>query len=122
MAVSMIGLAIEVFYFPKVLEAVSFETLVNLMPGKYIGWFILFFGIVRLGALIANGRSVVHGPRIRAIAAIAGAVLWAQFSFSIIVNMDNYPLPSPTPNLPFWLSFIFAEIYSAYRAAIDVRN
>jgi hypothetical protein len=119
MATSMVSLAVEIFFFPRILGATSFNLLTDLIPGQFIAAFLFFFGIVRIGALIANGRSIVHGPRIRAIAAIAGAVLWAQFAFSLIVEFYDAP---PSPGIPFWTTFVLAELYSAYRASHDVRN
>jgi hypothetical protein len=119
MSIAMTGLAVEIFFWPRILGATSFNLLTDLMPGQFISSFLLFFGIARFAALIANGRSTVHGPRIRAIAAIAGAVLWAQFAFSLIVEFYDAP---PSPGIPFWTTFVLAELYSAYRAASDVRT
>jgi hypothetical protein len=120
MACSMVLLAVETFIWPMTLNASAFYWLTKVLPTSLIGIFLLTFGLVRCAALVANGRSLVHGPRIRAIGALAGAVMWAQFDLALIASFTVKGPPSP--GIPFWFTFTFAEIYSAYRAASDVRS
>jgi hypothetical protein len=120
MATSMVLLALETIVWPRTLEASAFFWMVGVMPSSLISAFLLVFGLSRMGALIANGRSLVHGPRVRAIGALAGAVLWAQFDLALIASFTAKGPPSP--GIPFWFTFTFAELYSAYRASSDVRS
>jgi hypothetical protein len=121
MALGMISLGIEILLVPDVALAPSFRLLSLTTPKLAIDLFLIFFGVLRIAALISNGRSTVHGPRLRAIGAIAGALLWAQFDISIAysVLIDAATPPAATA---FWFSFIFGELYSAYRAAGDVQH
>jgi len=115
-AVCMIFIATQIFIWPDtILGADSFTLLLHFIPGFYIAIFLLLFGIGRLFSLIANGRSKVYGPRIRAYGAAAGSVLWAQFALSLADSIAIHP----SPNIPIWTSFALAEIYTAYRAASD---
>jgi hypothetical protein len=120
MASAMVLLAAQTFLWPETLIASSFQVLTGLMPISFIGIFLLLFGIARAAALVANGRSLVYGPRVRALGALAGAVLWAQFDLALLADFTVKGVPSP--GIPFWSAFTLAELYSAYRAASDVRT
>ncbi len=120
MATAMILLAIETFIWPHTIDASAFHWLTTVLPGAFIGVFLLLFGLARFAALIANGRSTVYGPRVRALCALAGAVLWAQFELALLASFTVKGPPSP--GIPFWFTFTLAELYSAYRAASDDRS
>jgi len=120
MAAAMVLLAIETFAWPRTLEASAFYWLTAAMPAAFIAWFLLIFGMLRCAALIANGRSKIYGPRARAIGALAGAAMWAQFDLALLASFTVKGPPSP--GIPFWFTFTLAELYSAYRAASDVRS
>ena len=120
MATSMILLAVQTFVWPGTLNASAFFLLTTLMPTSLIGLFLLVFGLARFAALVVNGRSHVYGPRVRAIGALAGAVLWAQFEIALIASFTVKRPPSP--GIPVWFNFTLAELYSAYRAASDDRS
>lgn len=120
MAVSMVLLAVQTLAWPATLAASAFSLMTLLMPAQFISIFLFIFGFARVAALIVNGRSYVHGPRVRAIGALAGAVLWAQFDLALIASFTVKGPPSP--DIPFWFTFTLAELYSAYRAAGDVRS
>jgi hypothetical protein len=120
MATAMILLAVQTFVWPHTLGASAFHLLIVTMPSQIIGVFLLLFGLARIAALLANGRSRVYGPRARAIGALAAAVLWGQFELALIGDLA-FDKP-PSPGIPFWFVFILAELYSAYRAASDIRD
>lgn len=121
MSISMVLLAAETFAWPRTMEASAFYWLTAIMPSSLIGSALLAFGLARCAALITNGRSAVYGPRVRAIGALAGAVIWAQFDLALIASFIVKGTPSP--GIPFWFTFTIAELfYSAYRAASDVRS
>lgn len=119
MALGMLCLGIQIIFLPNTLDAPSFLMLGAFIPKSFISSFLIFFGIMRIAALVTNGRSTLYGPFTRSIGAIAGAVLWAQFDLSIISTLSD-PDIAPPPAAAFWFSFIFGELYSAYRAASDV--
>jgi hypothetical protein len=122
MSSGMVLLAVEIFLWPKTLEASSFYWLVLFLPGNFVGIFMLFIGVARIAALFANGRSMVHGPRVRAVGALAGAVMWAQMDLALAMPFISNERDIPSPGIPFWFMFTLAELYSAYRAAADVRD
>jgi len=120
MSLGMIGLGLEIILMPDTVNTPSFLLISLIFPKISIDAFMIFFGSLRIAALVANGRSTVYGPHARAIGAIAGAVLWAQFDISIIYSL-KHGSDSPPVAMAFWFVFIFGELYSAYRAAIDIR-
>jgi hypothetical protein len=122
MAVSMVLLSFEIFLWPQTLGASAFHWLVLFLPSGFVGVFLLFVGVARLVALFINGRSLEYGPRVRAVGALAGAVMWAQFALALLMPFVTNEKAIPSPGIPFWFMFTFAELYSAYRAAGDVRE
>lgn len=124
-SIIMVMLGIQLLIWPELHVAASFVELLKVMPASAIAWFLFTFGIARVGALVANGRSTFYGPRVRAVGAVAGALLWLQFAYSLIENMDSDvlgALGAPALGIPFWIMFALAELYSAYRAETDARE
>jgi len=81
---------------------------------------LLGAGAFRCAALIANGSSMVIGPRVRAIGALCGAVIWVQFGMALIkLSVDQH---FTSPGIPFWFMFTLAELRVVYRAVLDVRT
>lgn len=119
MAISMIGLAIEVFIWPQTLEESAFQWMVVVVNPKFIGAILLIGGSVRIVALILNGVSLSLGPRLRSVCAIVGAMLWIQFGTALVKLSIDQGFASP--GIPFWYTFTLAELYVTYRAALDVR-
>lgn len=120
MSVSMMLLAIEIFIWPYTLQASAFQWAVQVMPEEFVGGVLLGAGIFRCGALIANGSSMVIGPRVRALAAICGATIWFQFGLALVKLSIDQNFPSP--GIPFWFMFTLAELRITYRAVLDVRT
>ena len=89
MSLGMIGLGLEIIFMPDTVNAPSFLLISLIFPKISIDAFMIFFGSLRIAALVANGRSTVYGPHARAFGAIAGAVLWAQFDISIIYSLKQ---------------------------------
>lgn len=119
MSISMVLLAIEVFVWPETLQASAFQWALLVMSSDFVGAVMFAAGWFRILALIANGSSMVIGPRVRAIGAIAGAVMWVQFGTALVKLsiVQHYP----SPGIPFWFMFTIAELRIAYRAVLDVR-
>lgn len=122
MSLSMVLLSVEIFLWPRTLDASAFYWLVQVMPSGAVGIFLFCVGVARLAALFVNGRSMMYGPRVRAVGALAGAVMWAQFALALLMPFVMSEKAIPSPGIPFWFLFTFAELYSAYRAAGDVRD
>jgi hypothetical protein len=120
MSISMVLLAIEIFVWPETLKASAFQWAVQLINPEFVGAVLLIAGWFRCLALIANGSSIAIGPRVRAIGAIVGAVIWVQFGTALVKLSIEQQFASP--GIPFWYMFTLAELRIAYRAVLDVRS
>lgn len=81
---------------------------------------MVLVGMGRSLALIANGRSYVYGPRIRAFGALIGALVWSQILVALLVVAPRHDAPSL--EVPVLFIMTLCELYSSYRAATDVRT
>lgn len=120
MSVSMVLLAVEIFIWPVTLKASAFQWAAQVINSEFIGAVLFCAGWFRCLALIANGSSLAIGPRIRAIGALCGAVVWFQFGLALVVLSVEQNFPSP--GIPFWFMFTLAELRITYRAVLDVRT
>lgn len=118
-AVIMIMISVAVLLTPDTVAKGAFKYMISL------GWSPLFFaivmlitGAVRIWALWINGTGQPYGPRVRAFTALIGAVIWLQMSFSLfILTKDTQTLSIGTG---VWATMALFELYSCYRAGIDV--
>jgi hypothetical protein len=120
MSVSMVILAIEIFAWPETLKESAFQWATMVMNTEFVGVVMFGAGWFRCWALIANGSSMAIGPRVRAIGALVGAVLWFQFGLALAKHSIDQGIPSP--GIPFWFMFTLAELRITYRAVLDVRT
>src|SRR5258708_2047019 len=74
----MFLMALEIVLGPATMHAASLQRLAQAVHAQDVGVFFLLIAAARCGALIANGRSSVYGPRVRAFGALAGAIIWAE--------------------------------------------
>jgi hypothetical protein len=117
MTVAMLGLAIETFFWPETIGASAFRYMLRVIQPGSLGIFFMIAGLFRIAALFANGSWPIVGPRIRAFAAGAAALVWGQMLISLIVLAPHTGIPSP--GIPVYLALTLGEIVSAYRAATD---
>lgn len=120
MSVSMVLLAVEIFVWPVTLKASAFQWATLVMNTEFVGFIMFGAGLFRLMALVANGSSLAIGPRVRAIGALVGAVMWVQFGLALLKLSVDQNFPSP--GIPFWFMFTLAELRITYRAVLDVRT
>jgi hypothetical protein len=120
MSVSMVILAVEIFVWPVTLKASAFQWAVLVMNSELVGVVLFFAGWFRCLALVANGSSMAIGPRVRAVGALCGAVVWFQFGLALVKLSVDQNFPSP--GIPFWFMFTLAELRITYRAVLDVRT
>lgn len=120
MSVSMVLLAFEIYLFPRTIEFSAFTELSQVMTSKFIGVFLGVVGAIRIGSLLLNGHKVGDvriGPLLRSVMAVLCALMWTQFALALFqMSVDR---GAPSPGLPFWSTFVFGELYVAYKA---VRN
>lgn len=120
MSVSMVLLSIEIFIWPDTLRASAFQWVVQVMHVDFVGVVLLIAGVFRVSALVANGSSMVIGPRVRAVGALIGAAIWVQFGMALVKLSVDQNFASP--GIPFWFMFTLAELRITYRAVLDVRT
>lgn len=116
MTVPMLALSVMAFVWPATLRASAFQWIVVVMPVPLLEVLMFAISWTALVGLLLNGhewRGSRIGPLIRAAAAIARAVMWAQFAFALmkLSFIQGYP----SPGLPFWTMFVVTEIYVANR-------
>lgn len=118
MTVPMLVLSVATFFSPRTLQASAFQWVVTVMPVALIETLMFVIAWVALIGLLLNGHQVAGrkiGPLIRAIAAVARAVIWAQFSLALmrLSVLQGYM----SPGVPFWTMFVATELYVAFSAA-----
>jgi hypothetical protein len=121
MTLSMLGMAIEIWIWPKAVAASSFRLMLDVINPLNIGMFFTAFGLMRVAALIANGSWPDHGPRLRAMGAGAAALMWIQMGIALVLLIpENHDIPSPGISLYFFMTI--GELVTAYRATSDART
>jgi hypothetical protein len=116
MTAPMLGLSVMTFIWPETLRSSSFQWLVAAMPIPLIEALLFSISWAALIGLLLNGHEwhgIKIGPLIRSAAAVARAVMWAQFVLALfrLSIFQGYP----SPGLPFWTMFAITEIYVANR-------
>lgn len=122
MTCSMLLLALQIGIWPRTVDFSAFKDLHQIMSDKFIGLFMGFVGAARFISLILNGhkfRGVRVGPLIRSVMAVFCSFMWTEFALALL--QFSIETGRPSPGLPFWTMFIFAEIYVAYRAVRSAR-
>ncbi len=120
MSISMVLLAFEIYLYPRTIEFSAFTELNQVMSDAFIGLFLGTVGVIRIMSLLLNGHQIRGfrlGPFLRSLMAVFCALMWTQFALALFqISVDR---AIPSPGLPFWATFVFGELYVAYKA---VRN
>jgi len=120
MGAAMIFFGIAMLVFPRMAHGSILSILSAVFNSYAMGIIFFALGLLRLAALIANGRSMQIGPRIRSFVAMFTSALWTTFALSMArVSFDQ---GFPSPMVFFWSMFTLAEVYISYRAVLDVRT
>lgn len=120
MGVAMLTFGGAMLAFPRMANGSILQILSYFLPSFALAFLFLNLGLLRIAALIANGNSMWIGPRIRSFVAAITAVLWTTFTLSMV--RVSFEQGFPSPMVFYWGVFTLAEIYVAYRAALDVRT
>lgn len=115
MALAMIGLSAWILRWPGTLDASAFRYLSLSIDSSNVRSFLLVGGMLRIGALIANGHLPPYGSLCRALGALIGAVIWALMAFSLWI-LHNETGSVPSPGVPVYLALTLGELLSFYRA------
>ena len=111
----LLGLAFHLQIWPNSVSAGSFHELVHYINPSLLGVFFGLFGALRLSALIANGTWYVIGPWLRAIGALAAAMMFGNMVGSLYQYDLLMSLP-PSPEIPVYSVLALFELISMYRA------
>lgn len=104
---------------PNMKNGSIFSELERALSGEQIAWLFFILGGVSIFALIANGQSLVIGPRVRSICAIIRMILWAEFAVAMAQISFKPPQDWLSPMVIFFGVFTWAEYYIAYRSVLD---
>lgn len=118
--IAMILVGGAMLIFPRMAHGSIMSILAAGLNSYAIGTIFLALGLLRLAALIANGRSMQIGPRIRSFVAVLTSALWTTFTLSMA--RVSFEQGFPSPMVFFWGPFTLAEVYISYRAVLDVRT
>lgn len=120
MTAAMLGIGIEQTIWPNAFAVSKLQFLLDIVSGAALTLFCLTVGWFRALALFLNGGWPIWGARVRMVASIGSAAVWAQMGISLILVQLAVSGP-PSPSVPLYLSLVLAELYSTYRAAADAR-
>lgn len=115
MGLAMFLAGIELLIFDNVISFGAFHWMLLLVSQKWIGTLLFFIGWMRISALMFNGQLLFgrkFGWGVRAVCAVISATIWAQFSLALVQNSIGTGVPSV--GIPFWTTFIAAELMVAY--------
>lgn len=115
------GLFVEMLLVPDIILSSTFQYMVFSRQPTWLAVTFLLLSYLRALVLILNGRSYYYGPYLRAILAMAGAILWAMMSISLLrIVIDHQYLTTPV-SIPIYVCLTLAELFTVYRASGDVR-
>lgn len=109
-ALMMFGISIMVYVRPDSVDSHAFDLIGVAIVDEFLGLTFFIVGSVRIVALVANGAWPIYGPWMRAMGALAGALIWSQMSLSLIIAGQ------PVPAIPIYVVLTAAELVSIYRA------
>lgn len=117
----MLGMACTIVYAPETIGKSAFRYMLVIVASPLaIGMFFWIVGAVRVVALLLNGHSPLWGPRLRAIGALGGALIWAWMAVALIYLTND--TGSPSLGIFNWVGLAAGEIISCARAGADVRT
>lgn len=118
MATAMLLLSATLWLPPETLERSALHPLLNAgFSEDTLAVLFGVFGVLRAGALVANGSVPIYGPWARHIGAGVGGFVWAQMA-AVLVN-DSIRTGLPALTAPIFLSLALGEVISCYRSVYD---
>jgi hypothetical protein len=120
-ATILLGISLHLVMWPDAVSHGRFSQMAAFVGPEFFGRACLVVGFARLFFLAANGSMPVWGPRLRAIGAIAGSLIWLQLAAAPILN-GLMPGSTPSNGIPVYLGLALGDLISTYRAAADARH
>lgn len=116
MAIAMGAFGVHVLMVPGTLTTSRYAGVLLVMSVHQFALSCILVGAVRLLALMRNGNWPHWGPRIRAMGAIAAAVIWLQLAVALGQGTP------PSPGMWIYAVVFGAEIFSVIRARRDAHG
>lgn len=120
MTVAMLGEGLLLLVSPRSIEASSMKYLIDVMPLWLCILLFLWLGGARIVALALNGHWMPYGGYVRAVGAVAGAVMWAQMGASLLTN-NIAKDDALSPGIPIYVTLSLFEIVSMYFALVGTK-
>lgn len=114
MTIALLGLGFLVIQWPQSVVVSDFRYILHAVGPVHLGIFFIVIGGFRIAALIANG-SWRRGPIVRAVGALAGALVWGQMELALLLLIPIAGTP-PSPGVPVYFGLVIGELISVYRA------
>lgn len=123
-AAAMIGLGLYFMLYPGAFYRIGMVGFADIthslnLPVETWMWASILLGMVRIGALILNGRKSEVSAPLRFTGAALGAALFAGVSTALIISMSEN---GAAVAIPLTIVLSIAEIYSAIRAINDTNR
>jgi hypothetical protein len=112
-----IWLSLAVLVWPQTVRVGAFKHLTDFCSETTLLLYSLIVGVVGSVALLTNGTSLVVGPIVRAVCAVARAALWGEVLYALWLLGVSQGVPSL--GLGFWVLFTTSELYVASRAMTE---
>lgn len=120
MACVMVTTGPLIILSPSLVAESSFKYILLTLSAELFAYLLTMVGMMRIIALIVNGRSWVYGPKARAMGALLSGMIWAQMDIALILLIIHDGKLSL--GIPTWFFLTLTELVTAYRAATDVRS
>lgn len=119
---ALLAIALQTAIWPQVISASNFRYILLVINSLDLSILLFFVGIIRLAALIANGRYwPTISPRLRAFGALLGALIWFQIFFALLQLVPKVGSP-PSPGIPVYFALMMGELISCYRVLASDGN
>lgn len=114
----LIGMSFHLVVWPSSVESSSLRDLARFIDPSFLSIFFGVFGATRLAALCANGMWPYYGPWIRALGALAGALVFGNMGAALYQGsvFNNVP---PSLGLPVYTVLVLFELLSMYIALVS---
>lgn len=120
-SLSLLGIAFWLMVFPRGLADNAFRHVYDVVDHGWVLAYLMLVGSFRCMALYWNGRSPKWGPKIRAVGAWAGALVWLQLAAALIANCIYHNI-DPSISVLVYTGLALAELKSTQRARSDANG
>jgi hypothetical protein len=116
MAVALTSIGAHLIFSPESGEITAFRYGLEGIGLHTAAAVYFILGIVRMAALVANGRVPIYGEMGRAACSVLSSVVWAEMAF-VLYHVPA--LGAPSPYIWIYVVLTASESYSTFRAVSD---